>query len=101
LGWVGKRIIARNRHCERSEATSSLLGAQRRSKLTKQTSHNTRAAGRPQPTLYQHGGEAELAERVFAEDCFASLAMTKPLNGEPSQWRTIAMTILSNNEPAQ
>jgi hypothetical protein len=36
----------------------------------------TGVAGRPKPTLCQHGGEAESAARVFAEDCFASLAMT-------------------------
>jgi hypothetical protein len=40
----------------------------------------TGVAGRPKPTLCKHGGEAEPAARVFAEDCFASLAMTVPRN---------------------
>jgi hypothetical protein len=45
----------------------------------------TGVAGRPQPTLCKHGGEAEPAARVFAEDCFASLAMTAAGNDSYSE----------------
>ena len=80
-------VIAKDRYGEGSSVTVTVIASEAKQSTSRHDQicakrilvlAKARVAGRPKPTLCKHGGEAEPAARVFAEDCFASLAMTAP-----------------------